>query len=120
MPQQDNGAPTLIQRIASMNKALTLEDVAALLNFSYRKAWEMAANGRIPAMQIGSAWRIDSTELAEWLRQQQTFRSTVPNSLPRGRSHRLPAKGSAVRTPGRNGLSTSSPSGDPCHLATAS
>jgi excisionase family DNA binding protein len=51
-----------------MNKVLTLEDVAGLLNFSYRKAWEMATEGRLPAMQVGSAWRIDPVHLAAWLR----------------------------------------------------
>ena len=68
---KDDSEQTLIERIASRRTALTLREFAELYSISYRTAFEMATQGRIPAMQIGANWRIDPIELAVWLRDQK-------------------------------------------------
>jgi len=80
-----NGPQTLKERILSRTSLLTLEDLAELFNFSYRKAWEMASQGKVPAMQIGSAWRIDPVLLARWLDgQMMPSAGTVFPTAPTG------------------------------------
>jgi excisionase family DNA binding protein len=59
--------------------ALTVAEVAKLLNMSPRTIYHHVASGRIPgAVKIGSAVRFDPTELAGWLRKKASvgIRST--------------------------------------------
>lgn len=51
--------------------ALTVAEVAKILNISLRTIYHYVASGRIPgAVKIGSAVRFDPTELAGWLRKK--------------------------------------------------
>ena len=50
--------------------ALTVADVAALLNISERQVYKLAAEGRIPCFKIGGSVRFDPSAFAAWLRQK--------------------------------------------------
>lgn len=67
------GAPceTLIQRIAMHKNALTLREFAELYSIGYKTAFTWATRGEIPAIQIGSLWRIDPVELIRWIEEKQ-------------------------------------------------
>ena len=76
VPAKEDGAQkTLVQRIVSHRNALTLKEFAELFSISYKTAFEMATRSRIPAMQIGSNWRIDPIKLAAWVEEQEVTAS---------------------------------------------
>jgi len=50
--------------------ALTVSDVAELLNISERQVYKLAAENRIPSFKIGGSVRFDPAAFAVWLRQK--------------------------------------------------
>ena len=50
--------------------ALTVSDVATLLNISERQVYKLVAQHRIPCFKIGGSIRFDPSALAAWLRQK--------------------------------------------------
>ncbi|MFI5109736.1 MAG: helix-turn-helix domain-containing protein [Terriglobales bacterium] len=50
--------------------ALTVGDVAELLNISERQVYKLAASNRIPSFKIGGSVRFDPSAFAGWLRQR--------------------------------------------------
>lgn len=69
----EDGVPqTLVDKIASHKNALTLKEFAEIFNIAYKTAYEMAVQQRIPAIQIGSNWRLDPVELVTWFYEQKS------------------------------------------------
>ena len=62
---------TIIDRLKSIERALTVSELAALLSMSQRTIYQHAAAGRIPALRIGGAVRFDPSEVAKWLQREQ-------------------------------------------------
>jgi excisionase family DNA binding protein len=52
--------------------ALTVKDVAELLNCSQGMVYLLARQKRIPALKIGSMLRFDPGTIAEWIRTKTT------------------------------------------------
>jgi excisionase family DNA binding protein len=50
--------------------ALTVSDVAELLNISERQVYKLVAEHRIPCFKIGGSIRFDPFAVAFWLRQK--------------------------------------------------
>jgi excisionase family DNA binding protein len=62
---------SIIDVLEKTGDALTVAEVAKILNISPPKIYHYVASGRIPgAMKIGSAVRFDPTELGGWLRKK--------------------------------------------------
>jgi excisionase family DNA binding protein len=61
-----NLADSLDQR----GTALTVSDVAELLNISERQVYKLAASNRIPSFRLGGSVRFDPSDVAAWLRQK--------------------------------------------------
>ena len=62
---------SIIDVLEKAEHALTVAEVAKLLNISPRTIYHYVASGSIPgAVKIGSAVRFDPTELAGWLRKK--------------------------------------------------
>ena len=62
---------SIIDVLEKTQHALTVAEVAKILNMSPRTIYHYVASGRIPgAVKIGSAVRFDPTELASWLRKK--------------------------------------------------
>lgn len=59
-----------MEKIASSRTALTVRELAAILNFSGRTIYDWVKQGRIPAMRFGSSLRFDPKVTAEWLRER--------------------------------------------------
>ena len=46
---------------------MTVQDVAARLNLSDSTVYAMMRKGEIPAVKIGSQWRVDPARLDSWI-----------------------------------------------------
>jgi len=62
----------LVDSLAKRATALTVADVASLLNISERQVYKLAADGRIPCFKIGNSIRFDPAAFAAWLRKKIT------------------------------------------------
>lgn len=60
----------LAESLEKRSTALTVPDVAALLNISARQVYKLASGGNIPCFRIGGSVRFDPSEFAAWLRQR--------------------------------------------------
>lgn len=49
-----------------MEKAIDAKRAAEILGLNYRHILKMAKAGKLPARQIGSAWRFRESELERW------------------------------------------------------
>ncbi len=58
-------------------RALTVGDVATLLNVSERQVYKLAAERHIPSFRIGGSIRFDPVAIANWLRQKMTCASVA-------------------------------------------
>ncbi len=59
----------LADRIERIGRALTAEDLAAMLNVSRITIFKHAKAGRIPSFRIGTCVRFDPKTMADWLRR---------------------------------------------------
>jgi len=60
----------LVDLLAQRATALTVADVASLLNISERQVYKLAADGRIPCFKIGNSIRFDPATFAAWLQKK--------------------------------------------------
>jgi excisionase family DNA binding protein len=60
----------LADSLDTRTKALTVPEVAELLNISERQVYKLAASNRIPSFKIGGSVRFDPSTFAAWLRQR--------------------------------------------------
>jgi len=63
---------TLIEIIESKTNALTIGDLANLLNQSPKTLYKAVKSGRLPAYRVGGSIRLDPHDIAEWLRKRRT------------------------------------------------
>jgi excisionase family DNA binding protein len=64
------GGKTIAEQIAEKRSALSLQEFAQLVGISYRTVFDMASDGRLPVMRIGSSLRLDPKTTAEWVRER--------------------------------------------------
>jgi excisionase family DNA binding protein len=68
--------------------ALTVSDLAALLNISERQVYKLGADGRIPCFKIGNSVRFDPSSLAAWLRATEKLGAVSVDAQGRPRARR--------------------------------
>jgi excisionase family DNA binding protein len=61
---------TIVEQIAERRSALSLKEFAEMTGISYNTAFDMATDGRLPVMRIGSSIRLDPKTTAQWLRER--------------------------------------------------
>jgi hypothetical protein len=61
---------TIVEQIAERRSAFTLKEFAQIIGISYHAAFDMATDGRLPVMRIGSSIRLDPKTTAQWLRDR--------------------------------------------------
>lgn len=59
------------QRSSSMDKWLTLEQIAEYLQMSTSSIYKMAQTGKIPSYKVGRQWRFKKEEIDKWLRAKK-------------------------------------------------
>lgn len=74
----------LADSLDGRTNALTVSDVAELLNISERQVYKLAAENRIPCFRIGGSVRFDPAAFAAWLRQKIAPSSVRPVGSARG------------------------------------
>jgi excisionase family DNA binding protein len=60
---------TLHERIAALDRALKVPELARMLSLSRQQVYQLIQSGQIPAYRIGGALRVDPATVAEWLRK---------------------------------------------------
>jgi excisionase family DNA binding protein len=51
----------------SLDRLLTVKEVAAMLRVSAQTLYKMLEQGRIPALRVGNQWRFERQKVQEWL-----------------------------------------------------
>jgi len=74
----------LADHLDGRTNALTVSDVAELLNISERQVYKLAAENRIPSFKIGGSVRFDPAAFAAWLRQKMEPSSVRLTGSARG------------------------------------
>ncbi|MCL1500695.1 helix-turn-helix domain-containing protein [Xanthomonas nasturtii] len=57
------------------DEIFTIEEMAAYLRAGKRTVYRLAADGKIPAFQVGGTWRFLRTYIELWIKQQSTGQS---------------------------------------------
>jgi excisionase family DNA binding protein len=60
----------LADQIAEMRQALTVEQLAELLQCSKKALYKMVIRGTLPCFRVGSMIRFDPDTTAQWLRSR--------------------------------------------------
>lgn len=60
----------IIDRLRSMDRALTAREAATLLHIHYTTFYRMLRGGKVPAFRIGGTVRIDPGQLADFLQSK--------------------------------------------------
>ena len=63
---------SIADRIDAIDHALTVKELAPLLNVSTTSLYCKARAGRIPSYPLGGSVRFDPHAVAEWLRAQES------------------------------------------------
>jgi excisionase family DNA binding protein len=66
--------------------ALTVSEVAEILNISERQVYKLASLNVIPCFRVGSSIRFDPSQVAAWLRQKAAPISVRPGEERRKRA----------------------------------
>jgi excisionase family DNA binding protein len=66
-----------------MTTLLTAEEVAAVLNVSKRKAYDLAASGDLTAVRMGACVRVHPDDLAEYIERQRELSRRERPASPR-------------------------------------
>ena len=59
----------------TMDKWLTLEQIAEYLQMSTSSIYKMSKKGKIPAYKVGRQWRFRKEEIDKWIRKQRSLRT---------------------------------------------
>lgn len=54
-----------------MEKALTVKQVAELLNVNERTIYRMAVSGKLPGFKVADSWRFLPNDIQEWIDEQK-------------------------------------------------
>jgi excisionase family DNA binding protein len=80
-----NKAVNLADSLDGRTSALTVSDIAELLNISERQVYKLAAENGIPSFKIGGSVRFDPAAFAAWLRHKMGPASVDANGRQRAR-----------------------------------
>lgn len=61
----------MVNRGKSMEKLMTLEEVAKYLRLSVHTLYKMAEQRRIPALKAGKQWRFKKEEIDKWMEKHR-------------------------------------------------
>jgi excisionase family DNA binding protein len=78
----------LADSLEKRTTALTVPDVAALLNISERQVYKLAADGSLPCFRIGGSMRFNPSALAAWLRTTEKLGPASVDAKGQARARR--------------------------------
>jgi excisionase family DNA binding protein len=56
-----------------MNKALTVKQLAKILNVNERTIYRMASAGKIPGFKVLDSWRFLEEDIMNWIKYQKSI-----------------------------------------------
>ncbi|MCL6507835.1 MAG: helix-turn-helix domain-containing protein [Bryobacteraceae bacterium] len=62
------------EKVAPMEKLLTLEEVADYLRLSKDTVYRLANTGKLPASKVGNQWRFRKEDVDQWLERNKNVR----------------------------------------------
>ncbi len=62
----------IIETIENRTTALTVDELGTILNSSPKTLYKAINAGRLPAYRIGGSIRLDTQDVAQWLRDRHT------------------------------------------------
>ena len=71
---------TIAEQIEQRTKAMTIDELAQLLDVSVKSLYKMVKSGTLPVIQLGDRIRLDPQSIADWLRAR-----TIVTKSPRTR-----------------------------------
>ncbi|GAA6415315.1 helix-turn-helix domain-containing protein [Bilophila wadsworthia] len=60
-----------------MSQALTVKQVASLLNVNARTVYRMATNGKLPGFKVADNWRFLPSDIYKWIEAQKYLSSNL-------------------------------------------
>jgi excisionase family DNA binding protein len=69
---------TLVEQLRSRQKALTVEELAALLCIAMRTVYKEVEDDHIPFFRVRSSIRFDPHQIADWLEMKMPAHSVRP------------------------------------------
>ena len=77
----------MLEELKTRRKAMTVREVADILNLSQREIYKLAASNQIPHFKIGSSVRFDPASVLTWLESRAlvpTVRRSPSSVRPSG------------------------------------
>jgi excisionase family DNA binding protein len=68
---RSEGTMTLIDKLKTIDRALTVPELAKLLHLGKTAIYDMVRRGAIPCIRFGYSVRFDPQEIAEWLQKRR-------------------------------------------------
>jgi excisionase family DNA binding protein len=78
----------LADSLEQRTTALTVSDVAELLNISGRQVYKLASDGSLPSFRIGGSVRFNPSAMAAWLRSTEKLGPTSVDAKGQARARR--------------------------------
>ena len=63
------------QAARGIDPALTVKDVAALLNVDQKTIYRLAQRGEIPGFKVSGSWRFQRADMVNWIAKQKMITS---------------------------------------------
>ena len=60
-----------------IDPALTVKDVAALLNVDQKTIYRLAQKGEIPGFKVSGSWRFQRADMVSWITMQKKITSKM-------------------------------------------
>ncbi|MEI9980434.1 MAG: helix-turn-helix domain-containing protein [Edaphobacter sp.] len=73
----------LTETLQDRHSAITVSELASMLNISRRQLYKMAAANRIPHLKIGASVRFDPDAIREWLHDKTLLPQRRPPASAR-------------------------------------
>lgn len=64
----DSPIKTIAERLREMRGAMTVEQLAVLLNISRQQVYKLVAHSKLPYIRIGASIRFDPGVIQQWIR----------------------------------------------------
>ena len=72
---------TLAEQLEARTTALTVGEVATILNVSERQIYKLAALNELPCLRVGGAVRFEPSAIADWIRRSSAPGKFAPQSV---------------------------------------
>jgi excisionase family DNA binding protein len=72
------------EKVAPMEKLMTLEEVADYLRLSKDTVYRLANTGKLPASKVGNQWRFRRDDVDAWLDANKNIAREVPPDPGKG------------------------------------